>query len=107
MQKSILVIGGTGMLGQPVSLCLKESGFRVRIMTRDHQKARKMFDDSFEIFAGDPTDPICLEEALDGCSGVHISLPTEVEQQVAETVAKLAPRHGCAADHLYFRGNRS
>jgi nucleoside-diphosphate-sugar epimerase len=52
MKKIILVIGGTGMLGQPVSLCLKEAGFQVRMMTRDRQKASKIFDDSFEIFAG-------------------------------------------------------
>ncbi len=90
MQKTILVIGGTGMLGQPVSHRLKEDGFRVRIMTRDAQKARKLFDNSFEIVAGDPADTSILEEALDGCYGVHISLPTEVEQQVAEAVAKVA-----------------
>jgi uncharacterized protein YbjT (DUF2867 family) len=94
MQKTILVIGGTGMLGQPVSHCLKDAGFQVRIMTRDRQKARKTFDDSFEVFAGDPMDTNCLEEALHGCYGVHISLPTEVEQPVAETVAQAAARHG-------------
>lgn len=93
MQKTILLIGGTGMLGQPVARHLQEDGVRVRITTRDHHKARKMFDDSFEIFAGDPMDTHCVEEALHGCSGVHISLPTEVEQQVAETVAKVAARH--------------
>jgi uncharacterized protein YbjT (DUF2867 family) len=94
MKEIILVIGGTGLLGQPVSSSLKEAGFQVRIMTRDLQKARKTFDDSFELVAGDPMDPGRLEEALDGCYGVHISLPTEVEQQVAETVAKMASRHG-------------
>jgi uncharacterized protein YbjT (DUF2867 family) len=94
MQKSILVIGGTGLLGQPVSRCLKEAGFPVRIMTRDRHKASKLFDGSFEIVAGDPIDTGCLEQALDGCYGVHISLPTEVEQQVAQMVAKLAARHG-------------
>jgi uncharacterized protein YbjT (DUF2867 family) len=94
MQKIILVIGGTGTLGQPVSRCLKEARFRVRIMTRDLQQARKTFDNSFEIFDGDPMDGNCLEEALDGCYGVHISLPTEVEQQVAEMAAKLAAKHG-------------
>ena len=94
MQKIILVLGATGTLGQPVSYSLKEAGFRVRIMTRDLQKARKTFDDSFEMVAGDPMDPGCLEDALDGCYGVHISLPTEVEQQVTETVAKVASRHG-------------
>jgi len=93
MQKTILVIGATGLLGQSVARCLKESGFQVRVMTRDRQKARQVFDDAFEIAAGDPMDTRCLEEALNGCYGVHISLPTEVEQQVAEAVAKAAPRH--------------
>jgi hypothetical protein len=63
-------------------------------MTRDRQKASKLFDSSFEIVAGDPIDTGGLEQALDGCYGVHISLPTEVEQQVAEMVAKLAAKHG-------------
>jgi uncharacterized protein YbjT (DUF2867 family) len=94
MEKKILVIGGTGMLGQPVCRCLQESGFDVRIMTRDLQKARKIFDNSFQLFDGNPIDTDCLEEALEGCHGVHISLPSEVEQQVAESIAKVAARHG-------------
>lgn len=94
MQKMILVLGATGTLGKPVSYALKETGVRVRIMTRDLQKARKVFDNAFEIVAGDPMDRVCLEEALVGCYGVHISLPTEVEQPVAESVAKLASDYG-------------
>lgn len=94
MQKTILIISGTGMLGQPVARRLKESGLGVRVMTRNLQKAKEMFDSTYEIFAGDPTDTNCVEEALNGCYGVHISLPSEVEQQVAEAVAKVAPRHG-------------
>lgn len=94
MYKTILVIGGTGTLGAPVAHSLRGSGFGVRIMTRDLEKARRMFDDTFDLFTGEPTDPACLEDALDGCLGVHISLPPEVEQQVAESVAKLASRYG-------------
>lgn len=94
MEKIILVLGATGMLGRPASYSLKESGFKVRIMTRDLQKGHKLFDNSFEMFGGDPMDIGRLEEALDGCYGVHISLPNEVEQQVAEIVANLALRHG-------------
>lgn len=45
------MIGGTGMVGQPVSNGLNEAGLRVRVMTRDRQKACKLFDDSFEIVA--------------------------------------------------------
>jgi uncharacterized protein YbjT (DUF2867 family) len=94
MKKNILVIGGTGMLGVPVSRSLKEAGFGVRIMTRDLQNAKKLFDYSFDLFAGDPMDQGCLGEALEDCQGVHISLPTEVEQHVAESVARLATRRG-------------
>jgi uncharacterized protein YbjT (DUF2867 family) len=63
-------------------------------MTRDLQKARKKFGNAFEMVAGNPMDTSCLEEALHGCSGVHISLPAGVEQQVAVIVAKVAYRHG-------------
>ena len=94
MEKIISVLGATGMLGRPVSYSLKESGFQVRIMTRDLRKGHKAFDNSFEMVSGDPMEIGRLEDALDGCYGVHISLPNEVEQQVAENVANLALRHG-------------
>jgi len=94
MPEKILVIGGTGLLGQPVARSLNEAGFQVRVMTRAPQRARELFDDSFDIFAGDPRDTNCLEEALYGCQGVHISLPSGAEQTAAEAVARVAPRHG-------------
>lgn len=90
MQKRILVLGATGTLGQPVSHCLKEAGFQIRVMTRNLQKARKTFDSPFDVIAGDPMDTGCLEKALEGCFGVHISLPSEIEQQAAESVVRIA-----------------
>jgi len=94
MQKTILVSGATGTLGRPVAYALNNAGLKVRIMTRDLKKAQKFFDGSFEKIAGNPTDPCCLEEALNGCYGVHISLTPEIEQQVAEAVIKGAKIHG-------------
>jgi uncharacterized protein YbjT (DUF2867 family) len=94
MKKTILVLGATGTLGKPVSYALKEGGFQVRIMTRDLQKAKKYFDNTYEVVVGDPLNSNSLDGALDGCYGVHISLQPEVEQQVAESVAKLASKHG-------------
>lgn len=95
MRKTILAIGATGMLGEPVARCLKEHGFRVRVMTRDINKARKMFDESFEIVVGDVRDTNSLEKALDGCFGVHISLyPPEIEQLGVENVVSVAPKRG-------------
>jgi len=95
MHKTILIIGATGMLGEPVTRRMKEDGFRVRIMTRDIDKARKLFDESFEIVVGDVRDTNSLEKSLDGCFGVHINLnPPEIEQRGAENVASVASKMG-------------
>ncbi|MRR30320.1 NAD-dependent epimerase/dehydratase family protein, partial [bacterium] len=94
MEKIILILGGTGMLGRPVASALQAAGYKVRIMTRDLEKAQKVMDPSIELVAGDAMNAGTLEQAMVGCFGVHISLPTEVEQQVAESVAKVASRQG-------------
>jgi len=93
MQKIILIIGGTGVLGQPIARHMKAAGFQVRIMTRNRQKASELFEDLCEIFEGNPTDARNLEQAVTGCYGVHISLPGEAEQKVVENVALVAPKH--------------
>jgi uncharacterized protein YbjT (DUF2867 family) len=95
MEKTILVIGATGTLGEPVARSLKEDGFRVRIMARERDKTGKMFNESFEIVVGDVTDTNSLEESLEGYFGVHINLnPPETEQLGAENVASIASKKG-------------
>ncbi len=100
MQKTILVIGATGMLGRPAAYALKEAGFKVRVMSRDLQKAHKMFDSSFQTILCDPMAPACLEKVMEGCYGVHISLPSEAEQEVAESVARMA--RGCGVQRITY-----
>ncbi len=90
----ILVLGGTGMLGAPVAGRLQADGFEVRLMVRDPKKARGLFGDNFEIMAGDVADLNCLEEALAGCQGVHITIGGPADQLSAENVADVAPRLG-------------
>ncbi len=70
----ILVIGGTGMLGEPVARRLQADGFPVRILTRSPEKARQKFQAGFEVVAGDVEAPETLEAAMQGCQGVHINL---------------------------------
>ncbi len=94
MKKTILVLGATGMLGRPVAYALQAAGFKVRVMTRSYQKARKLFDNTFQTVLCDPTSPNCLAAAMEGCYGVHISLPADAEQQAAETVARVAASKG-------------
>jgi uncharacterized protein YbjT (DUF2867 family) len=93
--KTVLVLGGTGMLGAPVARRLAADGFLVRLLARDSEKARGIFGDAgFEIVAGDVTHLGDLERALEGCSGVHISVGGPVDQLSAENVAALAPKLG-------------
>lgn len=94
MAETILVAGGTGLLGEPVARRLQADGFGVRLLARSPDKARKMFDDSFEVVAGDVTDVGSLEQALVGCWGAHISVGGQVDQLSAENVAGLAPKLG-------------
>jgi uncharacterized protein YbjT (DUF2867 family) len=59
-------------------------------MARDTTKARDLFDPSYEIVPGDVTDTPSLEEAMQDCMGVHISIGGAVDQLSAERAAKLA-----------------
>jgi uncharacterized protein YbjT (DUF2867 family) len=87
----ILVLGGTGLLGAPVARRLQADGFAVRLLARDPEKARAMFDGTFEVVAGDVTDVSSLEAALPGCDGVHISIAGPAELPGAQNVVALAP----------------
>jgi uncharacterized protein YbjT (DUF2867 family) len=94
MMKKVLVLGGTGLLGGPVARRLQADGFAVRLLARDPDKAGAMFDESFEIVAGDVTDVSSLEEALAGSDGVHISIAGPAELAGVQNVAALAPGLG-------------
>lgn len=98
MIKKILVIGGTGMLGEPVARQLLADGFEVRILTRSTENARIRFGSPFEIVAGDVEEPASLEAALQGCQGAHINLhglfDPDLERRGAEQVAHAAAKCG-------------
>ena len=81
-EKTVLVIGGTGMLGKPVAQQLKADGFNVRLLARNPEKAGKLLGDGYEIVKGDVDNAAALRAALTGVDGVHISLkggPTEAD----------------------------
>jgi uncharacterized protein YbjT (DUF2867 family) len=100
--QTILVVGGTGMLGEQVAWQLLCEGFAVRLLARNVERARTLLGPNFEYFTGDVDDPDAIERALEGCTGVHISLrggsdPEElnrVEHRGTARVAELAVRQG-------------
>ena len=60
----ILVVGSTGGVGQLVVSKLLEKGLQVRILTRNAEKAAKMFNDKVEIAVGDICEPSTLTAAM-------------------------------------------
>jgi uncharacterized protein YbjT (DUF2867 family) len=91
--KKILLLGGTGMLGEPVARHLLANGLHVRLLARDPQRARAMFGETLETVPGDATDLAAVDEALTGCDGVHVSVGGPAERVAAENAAVLASKH--------------
>ncbi len=61
---SILVAGATGGVGQiTVAKLLEKKDFQVRVLTRNREKAVKMFDNRVEIAIGDICNPNTLTQA--------------------------------------------
>jgi uncharacterized protein YbjT (DUF2867 family) len=98
MNMNVLVIGGTGMLGEPVARRLATCGHRVRVLTRSPERAAKKLAGVCEIVRGDVNDPESLSRALEGCAGVHLSIDGagdwDLERRGAQAVASLAPKAG-------------
>jgi uncharacterized protein YbjT (DUF2867 family) len=94
MERRVLVIGATGVLGEPVARQLKADGFKVRALARHPEKARQQLGEGFEIAPGDVADLESLEAGMADCWGVHITAGGPVERISAENVARLALQMG-------------
>lgn len=100
--KLILIVGATGLLGRPVVEMLDHFGFPVRLLSRDPDKASKIFGRHFEIVKGDIADKQSLEKALEGCYGVHINLKggpkakdfDRIEHRGTEAIVQAALKQG-------------
>lgn len=98
----ILVVGATGMLGEPVARQLQADGWGVRILSRTPAKAARIFGAGFEHAAGDIEQPAALERAMAGCAGVHINIkggpkPADYERtehQGVQNIVRAAARAG-------------
>ena len=75
----ILIVGATGMLGQPVTRKLKEDGFDITILSSDSTKARTIFRDEFEIVDGDVTNFESLKRPLEGKDFLYINLSAKID----------------------------
>jgi uncharacterized protein YbjT (DUF2867 family) len=95
------VFGGTGFVGRRVVQHLRESGTRVRIVSRHRGRAE---DDGVEQIAADARDEHSVEAAVAGADGVVNAISLYVEQgsdtfhsvhvEAAAKIAKAASQAG-------------
>jgi uncharacterized protein YbjT (DUF2867 family) len=115
----ILVAGGTGHLGRELVELLASHGRRVRVMTRDVERARPLFPRQVELVEGDVREATSLVSAVGGVEtvisaitgfGLRAAGPAAIDARgnsnliaAAESagVARfvLVSIHGAAADH--------
>lgn len=81
------VFGGTGFVGRRVVRHLRESGTRVRIVSRHHRLGE---DDGIEQIAADAHDERSVEAAVAGADGVVNAISLYVEHGRDRTAAKIA-----------------
>jgi uncharacterized protein YbjT (DUF2867 family) len=94
MDRRILILGATGMLGSPVTRSLVERGNQVRVLARNGEKARQLFGDEIEIVEGSALNKENIQAALAGCDEAHISLPQTSELTAMQHVVDLGKTTG-------------
>ncbi|MFW6249288.1 MAG: NAD-dependent epimerase/dehydratase family protein, partial [Bacteroidota bacterium] len=70
--KRVMVVGGTGLFGQPVVQAFQRKGFEPVILSHDEKKAQKRFSGSCNIRYADVTNPGSLKGIFDDISSLHI-----------------------------------
>ena len=76
----ILVVGGTGRLGNQVVRALRDQGKEVRALVRKGSEYFWLNDTGTNYFFGDLRDPQSLHRALRDCEAVISSATVRVEQ---------------------------
>ena len=77
--KTYVITGATGNTGKPISLSLLERGHKVRVITRNGEKAQDLKDKGAEVFIGNPLDQSFLNSAFSGADAVYALLPMDVQ----------------------------
>ena len=72
-----VITGATGNTGKPITLALLEAGKKVRIISRDAEKAKELTDKGAELFVGETTDVELLKKAFEGAIAVYAMIPMD------------------------------
>ncbi|MBN1143642.1 MAG: SDR family oxidoreductase [Bacteroidales bacterium] len=76
--KKISIIGGTGNLGVPVVKFLLQDGFEIKLIVRNINKAKQLFDvNQVQLAEADLRDVAGLKSALSGTAYLYLNLSTQ------------------------------
>jgi len=70
-----VITGATGNTGKPIALALLKAGKKVRIISRNAEKAKELTSAGAELFIGDTSDVELLKKAFYGATTVYAMIP--------------------------------
>jgi uncharacterized protein YbjT (DUF2867 family) len=83
----ILVLGGTGHYGRHIVERLIAKGTSVRVLSRNVERARELLGGAPELVSGDLSDGAVVARALDGASGMVVSVSGVSRKQIRRVEA--------------------
>ncbi|MBI5475984.1 MAG: NmrA family NAD(P)-binding protein [Ignavibacteriales bacterium] len=72
-----VITGATGNTGRPIATALLNTGKRVRIISRNQEKAKDLVSKGAELFVGETSDIKLLTEAFRGADAVYAMIPPD------------------------------
>jgi uncharacterized protein YbjT (DUF2867 family) len=72
-----VITGATGNTGKIIASKLLDAGKKVRIISRNAEKAKELTDKGAELFLGDTLHPELLKKAFDGATSVYAMIPID------------------------------
>lgn len=103
---TVLVMGATGNVGPHVMTHLHEAGETPNVLVRNGVRAREVFGDSANVFAGDANDAVALAAAMVGVDSILLLSPhsysmadlqLRVIREVRRTGARIVKVSGTSA----------
>lgn len=93
----VLVTGGTGFTGSHTARALAAAGHDVKLLVRDREKVRRVFEPHgpppADVVVGDMTDEDAVESALAGCDAVvHVAALVDLRAASARRVEETNAR---------------
>jgi hypothetical protein len=78
--KSVTIIGATGLLGRPVAFQLLKKGLRIKAIVRDVKRAQELLPKEVEFVQGDLMDVEGLRKCLEKTEYLYMNLSTKTTE---------------------------